>query len=46
LVSASFECVAGRRGSSSIPAMSPWSRIALLLVLMGAASLVLRRRFS
>ena len=46
LVSASFECVAGRRGSSSIPTMSWWSRIALLLVVVGAASVFLRRRYA
>jgi len=46
LVSAAFSCVAGDRGQSPIPALSAWSRIALLLVLMAAAILVFRRRVS
>jgi hypothetical protein len=48
LVSAEFSCVEGRRYSeqSAIPAMSSWSRFALLLMVVGVASLVMRRRFS
>ena len=43
-----FICVEGRRHpeQSAIPAMSSWGRIALLLVLIGTASLVLGRRFA
>lgn len=48
ILSSEFVCVEGTRypEQSAIPAMSPWGSIALLLVLIGSASLVLHRRYS